>query len=219
MSGEGYYNVPRNVVVDDGKTYKVIYEDGKMLTTTCGEKTYWLRQELLTLVSLFSIFCSISIFRRFSTYFHFSTIFKPFIFQADPESTLLTARYQQNEAVKLMVLCAKKHNCMEMTVVARDNILSSGPARFQLLSAFHPTITARSVENFSRKLSTSFPRPLFEVMVKLEVVIAHLNNFAHADPLVKVTTDKIQRFCKSLANIYQVIFIFDFSTTRVLTCS
>jgi hypothetical protein len=100
---------------------------------------------------------------------------------------------------------------MEMTEVARDNILSSGPARFQLLTAFHPTITSRPVEKFSRKLSTSFPRPLFEVMVTLEVVIAHQNKLSHDDPLVKVTTDRIQRFCKSLANIYQVIFYYFYS--------
>jgi hypothetical protein len=41
---------------------------------------------------------------------------------------------------------------MVMTEAERDNIFSSGPARFQLLSAYHSGITGRFVGNFGSKL-------------------------------------------------------------------
>lgn len=53
MSGGSYFNMPCTVVIDDGVLYSVIYEDGKLLTTTCSEKIYWLKLEIAHLVSLF----------------------------------------------------------------------------------------------------------------------------------------------------------------------
>ena len=47
MSVDDYSGVPRNVVLDDGDFYKTIYEDRKILITTCKERIYWLRQELI----------------------------------------------------------------------------------------------------------------------------------------------------------------------------
>ena len=52
MSSGKYYNIPRTVVVDDGHIYRVIYEDGKTLSTICATKKFWLRRELINLVSL-----------------------------------------------------------------------------------------------------------------------------------------------------------------------
>ena len=91
--------------------------------------------------------------------------------------TVLTAKKHQIDAAKLMIACRAPYNCMVMSEVERDNILSSGPARFQLLATYHPGITGRLVENFGRKLSTSYPRNLFDVVLKLEVVNAHLRFF------------------------------------------
>ena len=105
-----------------------------------------------------------------------------------------------------MVLCANKYNFMEMTEILRDNILSSGPARFQALSAFHPSITSRQSHCFGTKLSTSFPSILFDTLVKLEVVFSHMNNFYHTDQQVKKTLE-IHAFCRSLVNIYQVTLL------------
>ena len=56
MSGGDYFSVPRNVVLDDGVLYRVIYEDGKILTTSCKQKIHWLRMELKHLVSFWLIF-------------------------------------------------------------------------------------------------------------------------------------------------------------------
>ena len=52
MSSGDYYNIPRTVVVDDGHMYRVIYEDEKILLTICTIKKFWLRRELINLVSL-----------------------------------------------------------------------------------------------------------------------------------------------------------------------
>ena len=76
------------------------------------------------------------------------------------------AKGRQIEATKLMVACASPYVCMAMTERERDNVLSSGPARFQLLSAFHPSLTSRQSGNLGSKLATSFPRPLFDIMIK-----------------------------------------------------
>ena len=97
---------------------------------------------------------------------------------------------------------------MSMTENARDNLLSSGPARFQLLTAFHPTITSRKVECFGSKLSHSFSRALFETMVKLDVVSAHMRKYCHSGDGVDLKTTEIIKFCRSLAHIYQVFFYF-----------
>ena len=103
-----------------------------------------------------------------------------------------------------MVACHKPYDCMTMSEVDRDRILSSGPARFQLLSAYHAGITGRLLENFGRKLSTSFPRNLFEIILKLEVVRAHLTRFNCNDMAVLSKTNEMLRYCRALSNIYQV---------------
>ena len=110
------------------------------------------------------------------------------------------------EAVKLTIMCFSPHDCMKMTEKARDRILSSGPARFQRLSAFHPSITARPPTVLSTKLSTSFPRALFNVILKLEVVSAHIGNSFITDHIILHKTRELVSFCRSLSNIYQVIF-------------
>jgi hypothetical protein len=144
-----------------------------------------------------------------SDHFFASFIFLFYHFQADPDRTVAIAKHQQIESVKIMVLCAKKYDFMEMTEISRDNILSSGPARFQALSAFHPSITSRQSHCFGTKLSTSFPSALFDTLVKLEVVFSHMSNFYHTDQQVKKKTLEIHAFCRSLVNIYQVmIFLF-----------
>ena len=56
MSSGGYYSLARTVVIDDGVLYSIIYEDGKLLTTKCPEKTYWLKLELAHLVRSIYIF-------------------------------------------------------------------------------------------------------------------------------------------------------------------
>ena len=87
--------------------------------------------------------------------------------------------------MKIMVLCATKYDFMVMSEVSRDNILSSGPARFHSLSAFHRSITSRQSYCFGTKLSTSFPSALFETLIKLKVVVSHISNFYHTDQRVK----------------------------------
>jgi hypothetical protein len=96
-----------------------------------------------------------------------------------------------------MVACHKTYDCMVMSEVDRDCILSCGPARFQLLSAYHPGITGGLVENFGRKLSTSFPRNLFDTIMKLEVVRAYLTHFNCDDMMVLTKTNKLLGFCRA----------------------
>ena len=103
-----------------------------------------------------------------------------------------------------MVSCHKTYDCMVMTETDRDNILSSGPARFQLLTAYHPGITGRFSENFGSKLSTSYPKGLFCVLLKLEVVTAHLKKTQFCDEMVLSKTNEMVKFCRALSNIYQV---------------
>ena len=103
-----------------------------------------------------------------------------------------------------MVNCFTLHNCMKMSELERDRLLTSGPARFQRLSAFHPTITARQSQNLGSKLSTAFPRGLFDIMLRLDVVSAHMRNFYHTDSVEGSRTREIIKFCLSLSNIYQV---------------
>ena len=115
-----------------------------------------------------------------------------------------------------MISCHKTYDCMVMTEVERDNILSSGPARFQLLSAHHPGITGRYVSTLGSKLSTSYPAGLFEILLKLEVVGAHLKHFRFTDGMVLSKTRELMRFCWALSNIYQVrpfLFLKSFSKT------
>ena len=97
---------------------------------------------------------------------------------------------------------------MLMSEVKRDQILSSGPARFQRLTAFHPTITMRQVSNLRDKLATSFPPQLFNVICRLEVVYAHLTNHLPFDSQYLPKTREMMAFCKSLCNVYQVFFFY-----------
>ena len=121
---------------------------------------------------------------------------------------ILTAKQHQIEASKLMIACRAPYNCMVMSEAERDNILSSAPARFQLLTAYHPGITGRLLQNFGRKLSTSFRRNLIDIILKLEVVIAHLEFFYCDDAMVLGKTAEMLKFCRSLSNIYQVCSFF-----------
>ena len=60
MSNGLLFSMPRIVMVDNGFLYRVLYEDGTLLSTTSTERIYWLRQELLHLVSvltLYQVFC------------------------------------------------------------------------------------------------------------------------------------------------------------------
>ena len=93
---------------------------------------------------------------------------------------------------------------MAMTETTRDNLLSSGPARFHFLSAYHPDITGRLPENFGDKLATSFPGGLFGNLLKLEAVHAHLMTYRRDDVVTISKTQEMIRFCRALANIHQV---------------
>ena len=62
MSVGDFSDVPRNVVLDDGEFYKIIYEDGKILITTCEERINWLRLELINLVRGFFFIFSFPVF-------------------------------------------------------------------------------------------------------------------------------------------------------------
>ena len=95
---------------------------------------------------------------------------------------------------------------MKMSEIDRDNLLSSGPARFQFLSAYHADITSRLPENFGDKLTTSFPAGLFDTLLKLEAVNSHLTTFPCDDVSMLAKTKEMICFCKSLVNIYQVFF-------------
>ena len=53
MSAGLYFDSPRVVVLDDGQRYTVKYSDGHLLTTACPERIYWLRRELISLVSFY----------------------------------------------------------------------------------------------------------------------------------------------------------------------
>ena len=98
-----------------------------------------------------------------------------------------------------------------MSETDRDNLLSSGPARFYFLSAYHADITGRLPENFGDKLAASFPKELFGNLLKLEAVYSHLTTFPCDDAMMVSQTKEMIGFCKSLANIYQVFFLtFDF---------
>jgi hypothetical protein len=108
--------------------------------------------------------------------------------------------------VKVSTNCLQIYDCMLMSEVKRDQILSSGPARFQRLTAFHPTITMRQVSNLRDKLATSFPPQLFNVICRLEVVYAHLTNHLPFDSQYLPKTREMMAFCKSLCNVYQVFF-------------
>ena len=106
-----------------------------------------------------------------------------------------------------MVSCHRPHDCTAMSEKSRDRILSSGPSRFQRLSAFHPGISSRLSANLGSKLSNSFPSVLFETICKLEVVIAHMGDCCHSDNEVYKKTQELMRFCYALSNIYQVLFL------------
>jgi hypothetical protein len=99
-----------------------------------------------------------------------------------------------------MVSFLKVYDCMLISEVKRDNLLSSGPARFQLISAFHPNITARQISNLGPKLFSSFPKSLFTVICRLEVVLANLKNYLPMDIA-------LLPYCNTLSNIYQIFFL------------
>jgi hypothetical protein len=99
---------------------------------------------------------------------------------------------------------------MKMSETDRDNLLSSGPARFHFLSAYHADITGRLPENFGEKLANFFPHELFGNLLKLEAVYSYLTTFPSDDAKMVAKTKEMIGFCKALANIYQVTFqIFD----------
>ena len=58
---DGLYNkFARYVIFDDGTTYSVKYEDGHILSTSCPERTFWLRRAAAAGVDQpdeFLIFC------------------------------------------------------------------------------------------------------------------------------------------------------------------
>ena len=80
---------------------------------------------------------------------------------------------------------------MQMSAEMRDNIITSGPARFQLLSAFHPSFTSRQIHYLGPKLSIAFPKSLFETIYKVDIVVAHIKAFKHTDPTIQAKTLKI----------------------------
>jgi hypothetical protein len=91
----------------------------------------------------------------------------------------------------------------------RGNLITSGPARFSFLSAFHPGITSRQVHYLGPKLSISHPTELFDVICKLEIVTSHISHYAHTNQMVICRTDELKIYCKSLSRIYQVFtFLF-----------
>ena len=63
-----YYSISRIVLLDDGKKYIVKYGDGHILSTVCPEQIFWLRRELIHLVSVFNISFFGSIFCIFYNY-------------------------------------------------------------------------------------------------------------------------------------------------------
>ena len=89
-----------------------------------------------------------------------------------------------------------------------DHILNSGTARFQRLTAYHPTITSKYTENLGSTLSATYPRSLFTIFCNLEVFAKHIYNFvsfnANLVPLIK----KMLKFCSRSSKVYQVIFNF-----------
>ena len=103
-----------------------------------------------------------------------------------------------------MVGCMASYDFVGMSSQERLRILTSGPARFQRLTAFHPSITSRYIENLGSELPSTFPRSLFTVYCNLEVFSAHINNFipfnSELRPHIKIMLD----FCAGLSKIYQV---------------
>ena len=51
MSDGDYFMVPRTVITDNATKYEIVYEDGTILSTTSGERIFWLRREMSNLVS------------------------------------------------------------------------------------------------------------------------------------------------------------------------
>jgi hypothetical protein len=86
----------------------------------------------------------------------------------------------------------------------RDNILTSGPSRFQFLSAHHPSITSRQIHYLGSKLSISYPPQLLEIVCKVDVTFAHICHHYPRDPNMEYKTRQIINFCKSPSNINQV---------------
>ena len=52
MSDGCYFDVPRTVVLDDSLTYKIVYDNGRLLSTTSPERIFWLKLEMDHIVSL-----------------------------------------------------------------------------------------------------------------------------------------------------------------------
>ena len=128
------------------------------------------------------------------------SFFKLHNFQGNPGRTLHEAQLEQVQCAKQIVICLNVHNCMTMSEKTRDNLISSGPARFGFLSAFHPSFTSRQVHYLGQKLSISFPTDLFEVICKLEIVMAHLKKFPPFIPTIQSRTSELKIYCKSFVS-------------------
>ena len=103
-----------------------------------------------------------------------------------------------------MVACKVPYDFTNMTPRERELVLTSGPARFQRLSAYHPSITSRHVENLGSTLPTSYPRDLFTNLCNLEVFMAHVNNFVPVNTELIPPLRIMLKFCSGLSKIYQV---------------
>ena len=106
-------------------------------------------------------------FNYFFKKFQFFTIFKcNNFFQRSPSLALYRAKKTSEDAVKLMVVCKAPYNFINMTPRERELVLTSGPARFQRLSAYHPSITSRYVEN----LVLHYPHLIPEIYLLICVI-------------------------------------------------
>ena len=116
------------------------------------------------------------------------------------------AKKSREDAAKLMVGCQGQYDFINMSSLERLRILTSGPARFQRLSAFHPSITSRFVENLGTALPSAYPRTLFTVICNLEVFSTHINNFIPFNSNLRPHLKIMEEFCSGLSKIYQVKF-------------
>ena len=107
-----------------------------------------------------------------------------------------------------MVACKAPYNFANMTTLELERVLTSGPARFQRLSAYHPSITSRYVENLGSTLPTTYPRNFFNNFCNLEVFSAYISNFIPFNQDLQAPLKMMVKFCSALSNIYQVITVF-----------
>ena len=118
-----------------------------------------------------------------------------------------------------MVACRVPYDFVNMSPLERHRVLTSGPSRFQRLSAFHPSITSRYSENLGTTLPSTYPKVLFNILCNLEVFLAHVNNFVPLNVDLLPMLRNMLKFCTSLSKIYQVIFrlFFHFSQMSILS--